>query len=101
MIRVAAEAASSDMSWKAQDRYSADLIKLKVEDGVNVYRTEDSIMAAQLDAWDVIIAQFSADPFFKKVVDSQKDWAKRVGAYEITNAPDYNGAYRHYFGSPT
>lgn len=101
MIRVAAEAASSDMSWKAQDRYSADLIRLKEEDGVNVYRTEDSIMAAQLDAWDVIVEQFSADPFFKKVVDAQKAWAKRVGAYEITNAPDYNGAYRHYFGSPT
>ena len=35
-----------------------------------------------------------------KVVDSQKAWAKRVGAYELTNAPDYAGAYRHYFGEP-
>ena len=56
-------------------------------------------MAAQLKAWDVIVEQFTAnDPFFTKVVESQMAWAKRVGAYELTNAPDYAGAYRHYFG---
>ena len=102
IVRIAAEAASSDMSWKAQDRYSTDLVALRVEHDVNIYRTEDSIMAAQIDAWDVIVEQFtSVDPFFSRVVDSQKEWAQRVGAYEITNAPDYTSAYTHYFGSPT
>jgi len=58
-------------------------------------------MNAQLKAWDVVIQRFiDEDPYFAKVVDSQKAWAKRVGAYEITNAPDYTGAYVHYFGSP-
>ena len=101
ILKYASEAASTDMSWKYQDRYSKDLIILQKEHGVNVHRTPDSIMEAQLNAWDVIVKQFtSKDPFFKKVVNSQKAWAKRVVGYEITNAPDYKGAYTHYFGKP-
>jgi TRAP-type mannitol/chloroaromatic compound transport system substrate-binding protein len=99
ILKYASESASADMSWKYQDRYSNDLISLQQEFGVKVHRTDDSIMAAQLKAWDVIVEQFTAnDPFFTKVVESQMAWAKRVGAYELTNAPDYAGAYRHYFG---
>ena len=100
IIKYAAEAASSDMSWKAQDRYSKDLIALQKEYGVKVHRTSDDIMAAQLKAWDKVLVPFMKDPFFAKVVESQKAWMKRVGSYELTNAPDYRGAYEHYFGPP-
>ncbi len=101
ILKYGSEAASADMSWKYQDRYSQDLINLKKEYGVKVHRTSDDIMAAQLIAWDAVIAEFSAnDPFFAKVVESQKAWAQRVGAYELVNAPNYQGAYEHYFGSP-
>ena len=100
ILKYASEAASSDMSWKAQDRYSNDLIALQKEHGVKVYRTPQSIMDAQLKAWDKVLVPFMKDPFFAKVVESQKAWMKRVGSYELTNAPDYEGAYKHYFGSP-
>jgi TRAP-type mannitol/chloroaromatic compound transport system substrate-binding protein len=101
ILQYASESASADMSWKYQDRYSNDLIALQTEFGVNVYRTPDEIMAAQLVAWDTVLEEFvNTDPYFAKVVESQKIWAKRVGAYELTNAPDYAGAYRHYFGEP-
>ena len=81
------------------ERYSADLVRLKRDHGVNVYRTPDSIMQAELKAWDVIVEKFNRiDPFFKKVVESQKAWSERHGAYAIQNAPDYKGAYEHYFG---
>ena len=100
ILKYASEAASADMSWKAQDRYSADLEALKKEHGVTVHRTPQSIMDAQLKAWDKVLPQFMEDPFFAKVVESQKAWMKRVGAYELTNNPDYEGAYRHYFGAP-
>jgi TRAP-type mannitol/chloroaromatic compound transport system substrate-binding protein len=100
ILQYAAEAASADMSWKAQDRYSNDLVALQKEYGVTVRRTPQSIMDAQLKAWDKVLPQFMKDPYFAKVVESQKKWMKRVGAYELTNAPDYEGAYRHYFGSP-
>ncbi len=100
ILQYAAEAASADMSWKAQDRYSSDLQTLQKEHGVKVRRTPQSIMDEQLKAWDKVLPQFMKDPFFAKVVESQKAWMKRVGAYELTNAPDYEGAYSHYFGSP-
>jgi TRAP-type mannitol/chloroaromatic compound transport system substrate-binding protein len=99
ILEYASEAASSDMSWKAMDRYSKDLVRLKTEFGVRVHRTSDSIMAAQLAAWDVVIERISkADPFFAKVLASQKTWAERYGAYSLQNAPDYRLAYEHYYG---
>ena len=33
----------------------------------------------------------------RKVVDSQKAWAERVGFYSLTNTADYKLAYKHYF----
>ena len=38
------------------------------------------------------------DPFFAKVVESQKAWAKRVVFYDLYNSADYRLAYEHYFG---
>ncbi len=99
ILEYASEAASTDMAWKAMERYSQDLVRLKNDFGVNVYRTPNSVMKEQLKAWDTVVARISkADPFFKKVVDSQKAWAQRHGAYALNNAPDYQGAYEHYFG---
>lgn len=100
ILEYASEAASSDMAWKAMERYSQDLVALREEFGVNVYRTPDSVMQQQLEAWDVVIERISnEDEFFAKVVESQKNWAKRHGAYALNNAPNYRGAYEHYFGS--
>jgi len=99
ILEFASEAASTDFSWKYQDRYSNDLITLQ-ELGVNVHRTPDSVMDDQLKAWDVVADRIAAeDPFFAKVLESQKAWAKRVVRYELLNAPNYAGAYEHYFGS--
>lgn len=99
ILEYATEAASADMAWKAMERYSNDLVSLKKDHGVNVYRTPDSVMQDQLKAWDKVVARISAeDEFFAKVVASQKAWAERHGAYALQNAPNYRGAYEHYFG---
>jgi TRAP-type mannitol/chloroaromatic compound transport system substrate-binding protein len=99
ILRYSAEAASADMAWKAQERYSADLDVLKKQHGVKVSQTPNDIMLGQLAAWDKVLKGFvDADPYFAKVVESQKSWFKRVGAYENLNNPDYLGAYKHYFG---
>lgn len=100
ILRYASEAASADMSWKAQDRYSRDLIALQKEHGVKVHRTPQDIMDEQLKAWDAVLPEFMKDPFFAKVVESQKAWSQRVGAFELRNNPDIEGAYKHYFGDP-
>ena len=99
ILEYASEAASQDMAWKAMETYSKDLVVLKEKFGVNVYRTPASVMKDQLKAWDIVVKRISdSDPFFKKVIDSQMAWAKRHGAYSLTNAPDYQAAYEHYFG---
>jgi TRAP-type mannitol/chloroaromatic compound transport system substrate-binding protein len=97
ILKYAAEAASSNNFWKGQDRYSADLQWLQKEAGVNVYRTPQSVMKAQLAAWDKIMPGLEKDPFFKKVVASQKVFAHRVAYYDILNSCDYKLAFDHYF----
>ena len=97
ILKYAAEAASSANYWRGQDQYSKDLQWLKNDAGVGVYRTPTSVMKAQLDAWDALLPDLEKDPFFKKVVASQKEFAHRVAYYELLNACDYKLAYEHYF----
>jgi TRAP-type mannitol/chloroaromatic compound transport system substrate-binding protein len=97
ILKYAAEAASADMSWKAQDRYSADLEKIKAA-GVQVIKTPDSVLEAQLAAWDKIIATRTAeDPFFAKVLESQKAWVKRVVGFTRDYTVSRDMAYDHFF----
>jgi TRAP-type mannitol/chloroaromatic compound transport system substrate-binding protein len=97
ILKYAAEASSSFSFWRGQDRYSADLLWLRDKAGVKIYRTPNSVMAAQLKAWDKILPDLEKDPFFKKVVASQKEFAHRVAYYELLNACDYKLAFDHYF----
>ncbi len=97
ILEYAAEAANTANYGLAMDRYSNDLQTLINNDGVNVYRTDESIMQAQLTSWDKVLEGLMEDPFFKKVVDSQKAWSQRVAFYDIMNAADYKLAYKHYF----
>ncbi|MCU9840167.1 MULTISPECIES: TRAP transporter substrate-binding protein [Ruegeria] len=99
ILKYASEAENSNFYWHNTKRYSEDLVKLQTEQGVNVYRTPDSVMAEQLKAWDVVVDRISGeDAFFAKVVESQKAYAKTVMNYLNLNQPDYKLAYGHYFG---
>jgi TRAP-type mannitol/chloroaromatic compound transport system substrate-binding protein len=98
ILQYAAEAVSSANEWKAMDYYSKDLTELREKDKVNVLRTPKDVFDAQIKAWDGLIAQLGNDPFMKKVMESQKAWAKRVVYYNMFNAADYRGAYEHHFG---
>ena len=99
ILEYASEAENSNFYWYSTLRYADDLIKLRDQHGVKIIRTPDSIMAEQLKAWDVVVDRISAeDPFFAKVVKSQKAYAKKVMNYLLLNAPDYGLAYKHYFG---
>jgi len=98
ILKYASEAENSNFYWHNTNRYADDLDNLRGM-GVNVYRTPDSVMKEQLKAWDIVVDRLNAeDPFFKKVIDSQKAYAKRVMGYLNLNQPDYRMAYNHYFG---
>ena len=97
ILQYAAEAASSANEWKAMDYYSKDLQELISKDKVNVVRTPKDVFEAQIKAWDGLIAQLEKDPFMKKVMESQKEWVRRVVYYNMNNATDYRGAFEHHF----
>jgi TRAP-type mannitol/chloroaromatic compound transport system substrate-binding protein len=97
ILRYSAEAASSANLWLAYDQYSKDLQWLKNKAGVKVYRTPQNVMDDQLKAWDKIIVKLEKDPFFAKVLKSQKEFSHRAAYYELLNAADYKLAYEHYF----
>ena len=98
IIDYAVQAASADMSWKAIQRNSEDYLALKKQ-GINFYKTPDSVLRAQLAAWDATIAEKSKEnPMFKKVLDSQKAFAQRAGQWHNDYTVDFKMAFNHYFG---
>ena len=98
IIRNASMAENSGFYWGNTKRYSDDLIKLQEQDGVNVHRTPQAVLEAQLAAWDTVADRIaSEDPFFARVMESQKTYAKEVMGYLNLNQPDYKLAYDHYF----
>ena len=97
IIDQAATASSADMSWKAIDRYSKDYEALKA-DGIKFYKTPDSVLKAQLEAWDKIIEKKSGEnPMFKKVLDSQKAFAQRTAKWQGDTLVNHRMAYNHFF----
>ncbi|MGL4497046.1 MAG: TRAP transporter substrate-binding protein [Beijerinckiaceae bacterium] len=96
VVKYSAESASSDMLWKALDRYSKDMEALKAK-GVNIIETPEAVLKAQLESWTKVIDKLGAEnAFFKKVVDSQMAWAKRTLAYERANTPNRTMASQHF-----
>ncbi len=96
-IDYAVQAASADMSWKAIDRNSKDYVELK-KAGVKFYRTPDAILRAQLAAWDDIMQKKGGEnALFQKVLDSQRAYAERAGAWQNDYTVDYRMAWNHYF----
>jgi len=101
VIDYAVQAASADMSWKAEHRYSQDYIELRTKDKVNFFKTPDAVLRAQLAAWDRVIAKKTGDnPFFKRVLDSQRAFAERVCRWSFDTNVDFRMAFNHYFGRP-
>ena len=96
ILEYGVKAASSANLFHAMNQYSTDLAKLQ-DAGINVKRTPQSILEAQLAAWDGVIPVLEEDAFNKKVIASQREWVGRVSYYQIMNAPSYQLAFEHYY----
>jgi TRAP-type mannitol/chloroaromatic compound transport system substrate-binding protein len=98
IIKYANMAESADFTWKMMDRNSTDLEEMKSKQKVQVVKTPKAVLEAQLKAWDAVIAEKSKDnPFFVKVLESQKQWAARVVPLRQEIMVDNEPAYQHYF----
>ncbi len=98
IIENAVEAASSDMSWKAVDRYSKDYIELQSKDKVRFYKTPDSILQRQLTAYDAAAAKRSNNAIWVEIEKSQKAFAERAVRWDLDTNVNRRMAYNHYFG---
>lgn len=99
IIKYANMAQSADFSWKMLDRNSKDLAEIK-KAGVKTYKTPKVVLEAQLKAWDKVAQKESAaDPFFDKILKSQREWAGRVVPLRQEVMVENETAYNYYFAN--
>jgi TRAP-type mannitol/chloroaromatic compound transport system substrate-binding protein len=85
--------------WARWMKQHADALKeLQEKHGVQVLRTPPDILIAYLKTWDEIAKEESAkSPFFKKVLDSQRDYASVVVPAKRFMFPPYSFVANYYF----
>jgi len=98
IIENAVEACSSDMSWKAVDRYSKDYVELQTKDKVRFYKTPDSILARQLETYDAAAKKRGDNAMWAEIEKSQREFAARAVRWYLDTQVNARMAYTHYFG---
>lgn len=99
IFRYAAKAATAEMYWRNLDAYSRAWEEMRDKQGVRFVETPKDLLEAQLNAWDrVMAAKSSANPFFAKVLESQRAFMKRAVGYQVKFTNDPRQAYEHFFG---
>jgi TRAP-type mannitol/chloroaromatic compound transport system substrate-binding protein len=85
--------------WVKWQKQNADAIEeMRTKHGTVILRTPPDILIAFLKAWDEIAAEESAkNPFFKKVLDSQREYAAKVVPAKRFMFPPYSFAANHYW----
>ena len=78
IMKYAAFAESANGEWKMMDRNSQDYAKLLAR-GIKIIKTPQSVLDAQLRAWDDVNTKESKDnPDYLAILKSQKAWAERI-----------------------
>ena len=82
--------------WQKQN---ADAIEeMRTKYGTQILRTPPAILVDFLKTWDKIAEEESAkSPFFKKVYDSQREYAAKVVPAKRFMFPPYSFAANYYF----
>jgi TRAP-type mannitol/chloroaromatic compound transport system substrate-binding protein len=101
---VRAATLESFVRWGAKwQRQNAEAIEeMRTKHGTQILRTPPDVLIAFLKAWDEIAAEESAkNPFFKKVLDSQRAYAAKVVPAKRFLFPPYSFAANYYFPEST
>jgi TRAP-type mannitol/chloroaromatic compound transport system substrate-binding protein len=82
----------------ALNRETAQACQTLIGGGVTLHRTPDDILKNFLDEWEKIQAEYAAkDPFYKKVIESQKKYAELIVPFKLSWFPPYNFAGEYYW----
>jgi TRAP-type mannitol/chloroaromatic compound transport system substrate-binding protein len=69
-----------------------------IKEGVTLHRTPDDILHQFLGEWEKIQEEYaSKDPFYRKVIDSQKAYAEVVVPFRMSWFPPYDFAGAYYW----
>jgi TRAP-type mannitol/chloroaromatic compound transport system substrate-binding protein len=71
---------------------------MQTKDKVRFYKTPDSILRAQLDAYDKAVDKRKDNALFNEIAESQKKFAQRVVKWDFDTNVRREMAYNHYFG---
>ena len=98
LIETAVEASSSEMLWKAYERYPKDYDEMRTKDKVRFYKTPDAVLQEQMNIFDAVAAKKAAEnPLFKEVQASMRAFAERVVRWDMDTNVNRRMAYNHYF----
>jgi TRAP-type mannitol/chloroaromatic compound transport system substrate-binding protein len=97
MIKVASVYATMQRNF-AFNRETAIACQELIKEGVIIHRTPDDILKNFLDEWEKIQAGYAEkDPFYKKVIESQKKYAEIVVPFRLSWWPPYDFAGNYYW----
>jgi TRAP-type mannitol/chloroaromatic compound transport system substrate-binding protein len=83
--------------WVRLNRQNAESLKELQKLGVTTTKTPPDINQAFLDAWKKVADRYAAkDPFFKKVFESQKQYASLLASYRLAVPPPYEFAAAYF-----
>ena len=85
--------------WVRWQKQNADAIaEMRTKHGTVILNTPRDVLVAFLKAWDEMAKEESAkNPFFKKVLDSQREYASKVVPAKRFMNPPYSFAANYYW----
>jgi len=97
IVKVASVYATTMRNF-AFNRETAVACQELLAEGVNIHRTPDDILINFLNEWEKIQAGYvEQNPFYKKVVESQKAYAGVVVPFRLSWFPPYDFAGKYYW----
>ncbi|GIX49123.1 MAG: ABC transporter substrate-binding protein [Candidatus Tectimicrobiota bacterium] len=98
VVRYAVMAESADFTWRLLHSNAQDFDELVNQRGVKVIWAPEDILRAQLDAWDQVVARYSAeDPEFARIAGEIRKWASKVVPLRVSIQVDNRIAYEKYW----
>jgi len=85
--------------WVRWQKQNAEAYRKMIEElGVKVYRTPDDVLLEFLKIYDKIAEEDAAkDPFYRKVIESQKKYAGLLVPYRLSTWPSYEFRGKYYW----
>ena len=97
-IMKGATAETAFVHWLKQKKMNAEALAKFKEYGVKIIKTPDEINMAFLKSWDKIAErEAKKDPLVRKVLESQRNYARLVQSYRLTLDSPYEFAARYYY----